>query len=1855
MRVTLANGRKWRRVGRGMEVDPWEPTADLKPLLSALQLDVVRRDPPFVLYRAREKGASGTMLALAPAARDASSAALARLQHEYSLRSELDAAWAVRALDLVRVDGVPMLLLEDPRGEALDRLVGRRMALTRFLHIAVGFSAALARLHARGIIHKDIRPANVVVDLDTGAVRLFGFGLASRARRERPGPSGTASAEASLPYMAPEQTGRIHRSIDSRTDLYSAGVVLYQMVTGVLPFNAQDPLEWVHSHVARTPISPRERRPEIPPVLSGIVMKLLSKASDERYQTAAGLQADLERCLAQWRTAARIDDFQVGSDDVRDQLVIAEKIYGREKQARALLDAFERVAGTGRSEVVLVAGSAGVGKSTLVHRLQSAVMARNGFLLSGKFDQQQRDTPYATIVQAFHELMRRILGEDEATVARWRCAFLEALGPNARLVADLVPEMEILVGTQPPPPELPGDAAQNRFDAVLQSFVGAVAQEDHPLVLFVDDLQWVDPATLRLLERLAASTEVSHLLLVAAYRDDELTPGHPLALGLESIRKSGGAVVEIGVPPLTLIEVAAILADALHRDAAQVAELAALVQEKTGGNPFFTIQFLQTLANEGLLKFDPLARAWKWDVERIRAKGYTDNVGILMLGKLRQLPSDARSAVGFLACLGHRAETAFLAAASGMSRERVHDALAPALREGLLFHEAEAYEFLHDRVAEAAYALIPEDQRAPIHLRIARRLLASGAEGNLFDLVNQFDRGAALISDEREKHAVAELDLRAARKAKASSAYASAATYCAAGIALVGREGWSKGYALALALTLESAECGLLSGDFEGAETRIATILSRAASNVDKAAAYRLRITLQVVNSANTQAVATGIECLRLFGIELPPHPPWEKVDEEYQRVRQTLGDRPIESLVDLPALTNKEIEAVQRVLVDLYAPAYLTDGARLYALITCTIVNLTLLHGTSDSSAHAYAWLGSIVGSAFQKYEEGYRFGKLASALAASRNIYAQLGRIQYAIGLISSWQEPISASIEHYRRAFHTGVNTGDLFWAGYSGAQIVALRLIRGDPLEEVWRETEELAAFSRRTRYGLAVDFILSQQRYIASIRGTTVASSFLATFDEPAFEARLGPDSIGTMVCWYWILKLAACFANADYQGALAASLKAEAVLWNSWGQIQLLDYHYFTALTLTAIGPPAPAGREQWRDHLGAHLDELQNWAAHCPQSFLDKALLVSAEIARVDGRDLEAMRLYEEAIRAARESGAARHEAIANELAGNFYLRRAIPRAALACLEEARACYLRWGALTSAKRLDETIEGLRAGAPSTAGSEPPLLDRLDLSSVVKAASAISTELVPKNLFSTLMRIVVEHAGADRGLLLVDRCGAWHIRAEATAADSAVDVRVFDAPATAADLPLSALQYTTRTRKPLLLDDARLAADHPADLRQLRSPPRSLLCVPLVKQERLAGVVYLENASARDSFPPERIALLEVLASQAAVALENARLYAELRAGEWRWRCLFETASAGVALVRRDGGFIAANATFQAMVGYSEEELRNLTALDITYQDDRANAKRLARSMLAGEVTQLNFERRYRRKDGGIVWTQVCTSVIPSEDEEPTLFAAVLVDMTERKRADEALLRAREELARVTRVSTVGELAASIAHEINQPLAAVATYAGAALNWLARDTPNLDRARDAVERTVQENEHAGKIVARVRALVKKVPPRTEPLGINTVVLEVLEMARNELQRNGISLRTELSAGNPLVLGDRIQLQQLLLNLIRNAVDAMRQPGVSPRELSITSGCGGEHEVFVEVRDSGPGFEAKTLDRIFDPFFTTKPDGMGMGLSISRSIVIAHGGRLRAMANEQRGAVFQFALPTIASTTSKGPS
>jgi PAS domain S-box-containing protein len=1461
----------WKRSSTSMVIE-----------LSRCVYQRLRVDEEFALSRARQDGEQSTVLVVAPVSEYPSLGSLARLEHEYSLRDELDPDWALRPLALTRREGRMMLVLDDPGGEPLRRFLSQPMELDRFLRLAISLAGSLGKLHRRGLIHKDIKPDNILVDFATHKVWFTGFGIASRLPRERQAAEPPEVIAGTLAYMAPEQTGRMNRSIDSRSDLYSLGVTLYEMLIGALPFKASDPIEWVHCHVARQPPKPSEQTERIPEPISAIVLKLLAKTAEERYQTPAGLEADLRKCLMDWESVKQIKSFPVGLQDVPDQLLIPEKLYGRDAVCRTLVAAFDRVVATHKSELVLLSGYPGIGKSSVVHELHKVIALPRGIFVSGKFDQHKRDIPYATLAQAFQELARQILSKSKEEIIHWRQTVLEALGPNGQLMVNLIPELELVIGKQPPVPELLPQEAQNRFEAVLKGFLGAFARKEHPLVLFLDDLQWLDPATLRLLEQLVSDPNGQNLLLIGAYRDSEVTTHHPLMLTLGAIRKTEAIVHQIELEPLSLADVSQLLSDALRCKLAHSRPLAELVHEKTGGNPFFTIQFLTNLADEHLLEFEAREAAWRWDLNRIRAKGFTANVVDLMITKLRRLPALTQEALKQLSCLGNSVKIRTLLAVHGGSEEEIHSELWEAVRAGLVLRMAGSYTFVHDRVQEAAYALVPEEARAEVHLRIGRVLLESMTPDelteHLFDVANQLNRGSALVIDRDEKAQVATIDLRAGRKAKASAAYASACVYLAAGMDLLVDRDWSGQYELIFNLRLERAECEFLTGNFDTAERLIGELLQRGTSKVDQAAVYHLKVLLHTVKSENAQAVAVALTCLRLLSIDIPVHPTWEQVQVEYEKTWQNLGKRSIENLIDLPIMTDPQLQAAMKLLSVLTPPAYFTD-LHLFSLLVCRMVNVSMENGTSGASAHAFGILGHILGPVFHRYSEGYRFAKLACDLVEKHVFIAYQAKVYHAMSLAAQWTESITTAIDFNRATFRTAIETGDLTFACYSMCQSVHELLLRNDPLDAVWRESERGLDFIRKAGFRDMADAIVSQQRFIATMQGRTATfSSFSdARFDEAAFEAQLTGDRTATMVCLYWIVKLKTRYLSGDYAEALVAADKAKTLLWASSVWIQLVDYFYYRALTMTALYENATADEQTgWRELLTVHHEQLREWADNYPPTFGDKHALVSAELARIEGRDLDAMRLYEDTLRAVRANGFVQNEGIANELAGQFYLKRGIEKVADSYLRDARYCYLRWGADGKVRQLDQRYPNLheeRAPASSTATIGTPV-EQLDLATAIKASHAVSDEIVPEKLIKTLMLIAVEHAGAERGLLILGHDEELRIAAEARTDRDGVEVELKDALVTPSDLPESLLHYVIRTQESMILDDASTQNLFSEDKYVRQRRPKSVFCLPLVKQTKLMGVFYLENSLIPNAFTPERQAMLEMLASQAVISLD---------------------------------------------------------------------------------------------------------------------------------------------------------------------------------------------------------------------------------------------------------------------------------------------------------------------------------------------------------------------------------------------
>jgi PAS domain S-box-containing protein len=1817
------------------------------------------RGGDIALFRGSGNGLPPILLV---AAGEASLSAVKRLEHEYALKAELDADWSVRPVALTHYDRGMALVLEDPGGEPLDRLLGRPLEVSHFLRIAIPLVGALRRVHERGLIHRDIKPANILVDAAGGGVWLTGFGIASRLPRERQAPAPPEVIAGTLAYMAPEQTGRMNRSVDSRSDLYALGVTFYEMLTGTLPFTAADPMEWVHCHIARQPAPPDERVACLPGPLSAIVIKLLAKTGEERYKTAAGVEADLRRCLAEWERHGRIEPFSLGGCDVSDRLLIPEKLYGREPEIDTLIASFDRVVATSTVELVLVSGYSGIGKSSVVNELHKVLVPPRGLFASGKFDQYKRDIPYATLGQAFQTLVRSLLTQNEEALGRWRDCLLEALGPNGELIVNLVPELELVIGKQPPVPDLPPQDAKNRFQIVFRRFLSVFARKEHPLALFLDDLQWLDAATLDLIEHLVTHSEVQHLLLVGAYRDNEVGPTHPLLRTLAAIRDADVRVCEIMLAPLELDDVSRLMADALHCEPGRARPLAELVQEKTGGNPFFAIQFFVALADEGLLRFDHDAGRWRWKLDRIHAKGYTDNVVDLMVGRLTRLPVQTQAALQQFACLGNAAEITMLSIVLGKSSEDVGLDLWDAVRLELVERLEHSYKLVHDRVQEAAYSLIPERLRPEAHLRVGRLLAAhtpaEKREEAIFDIVNQLNRGTALITSQDEREQLAEFNLLAGRRAKASAAYASALIYFTAGAALLPEDSWERRHELTFALELHRAECEFLTGALAEAEQRLNVLSTRAASTVERATVVCARIDLYASVGRNARAIAVGLDCLRNLGIHWSPHPTEEEARREYDRIWSQLGSRPIEELVDLPMMTDPASLATLDVLTKVFAAAKYTE-ANLACLVICRAVNLSIERGNCDGSTFAYVMVGAVAGARFGDYRGGFRLGQLGYELVEQRGLRGSQAGVYNQFGThVLPWTRHFKNCRDLLRRGVDVANKNGDLTFSDYSCHALTTNLLAVGDPLPEVQRQVEHGFAFAEKTRFRVAIDLLAIQLELIRTLRGLTpkFGSFNDAQFDEIRIEGHLAANpSLARAELSYWIRKLQARFLAGDYTSAVNAASRAQSLLWKARYAVEAAEYVFYGALSLAAVCDTSAADQcEQHIAGLAAHHRQLEIWTENCPENFENRAALVGAEIARIKGRDLDAERLYEEAIRSARANGFVHNEAIAYEVAARFYAGRGFEEFARVYLQKARNCYQRWGADGKVRQLEQLHPHLRdapvAASPTTTIGAP--VERLDVGTVLKAAQAVSGEIVLGELIKTLLRIAVEHAGAERGLLILFADDELRIAAEATTGRGQVEVTLRQTAASPAELPESVLHTVIRTRESVILDDASAQNPFSADeyIRQKRA--RSVLCLPLVKQAKLIGALYLENKLASHVFTSSRISVLELLASQAAISLENARLYSDLKEREARIRRLVDSNIVGIVIWDVQGRIIEANQAFLDIVGYAREDLTSLRWTELTPAEWRdVDDQAFAELNTTGTVQPR--EKEYFRKDGSRVPVLVARALFEWKADEGVAF---IIDMTDRKRAEEKLraseqrlLDAQMGLAHANRVTTMGQLTASIAHEVKQPIGAAVTNAQAALRFLGAGVVDTNELREILLDIVKDGNRAGEVISRISDLIKKAPPRRDNLEINGAIRDVVEFARGEAEKNRVSVHAELADSLPTVRGDRVELQQVILNLVMNGIEAMQSVEDRPRELVIRSRQDEKQLVLVSLTDCGVGISAENADRLFNAFFTTKSSGMGMGLSICRSIMEAHGGRLWATANMPHGATFQFTLPVNADT------
>jgi predicted ATPase len=1485
-------------------------------------LDELIRNDWQVLSRARQRGGASTVLVKFPRRRPPRLADLELLKHEFELLERLAVPGTPRPLGLSEADEGSPLFLEDCGGVRLRPPTGSLAGdLDRFFPLALQLCSILAGLHRSDVIHRNLNPGSMLWDATAGKLTVVDFSSATLASGGMHHPLGAVLSPLALPYSSPEQTGRMNREVDHRTDFYSLGATLCELLTGSPPFASPDQLELIHWHIARAPEPPRERDPRVPETLSQIILKLLAKTPEERYQSAAGVREDLATCAAEWAEHRFIKPFALGRRDVTDRFLIPQRLYGREQEVRKLIDVFDQVC-RGNTALTLVAGYSGIGKTSLIQELYRPIVHQKGYFLSGKFDQVVRSVPYGALLQAFRGLARRLLGESEERLAYWRQRLGEALGANGGVLTEVIPELVPILGEQPAPSLLGPTEAQNRFQMVFQSFLGALAAKDHPFVIFLDDLQWADSATLGLLEPLLTSADIRHLLLVGAYRDNEVDAGHPLLRALGRLHSAGAEVHQLTLGPLPAGDLSLLVADALGRQPADVEAVATLILRKTDGNPFFVIQFLKALRQDGLLEFDYSQGRWNFQLEAIAAAATTENVVDLMARKIRRLSAESQRILPLAACIGNRFDLATMAT---ITEQPPSDALADlkeALREGLILQVSSpdtppgdddnsgepapvAYTFLHDRVQQAAYALIPEAEKQRVRLQVGRLLLDrwGDSEAKVFDVIEHLNFGSSRIATETERQELARLNLVAVRKAKSSTAYDAALGYAIAGVGLLGESSWESDYDLAFALHIEAAECEYLCGRFDAAEQRFGLLLERARQPIDKAAVHHLRLVQNENRSRYPDAVQCGREGLALLGVSFPDGVGAQEtaLENELASIQSLLAGRPIGSLVDLPAARDPEKRMVLRLLTSIWAPAYITANQVLTRLISATIVRLSLAHGSTSESAYGYVTHAITVGPVREDFETAYEWGKLALSVNERFPDPQQRAKIhQQFHAHVTLWRKPFATCIPHAREACRSGLEAGDFNYAAYGAFTESWVAFLICEDLGRFVTEQSSNLALLQKMKMTDPLGALTVIVNWARALQGQTADGLSLSyeSFDEKIYRETYGANAF--FMAPYYVIKLSLCLTFEAYGPALEAALRARQIVQTLSGTIWPVVLDFLYGLTVAALyREQAEQQRSLWMGEVSGIRRSLDVLAANCPENFGCYSLLLRAEMARVEGRDIEAVHAFEEAIRLAQTTGNTQNSALAQELYSRFWRDSGNDGVAGFYLRQATQLYAQWGAAAKVRSLARRWpELLGAAAPlrsSETGSESAVSDvepahaALDLATVTKAARAISQEIDLNALLQKLMQIAIENAGAQRGLLLREKEGRLIIEAEGWVDREDVQVGK-SAPLDArTDVSRSIVHYVHKTRESVVLGNAARDDRLRNDPYVASSPHLSILCVPIEHQGKSQGILYLENGLAGEAFTADRARLMQLLASQAGISLENSRLYEEMRQ-EALWR-----------------------------------------------------------------------------------------------------------------------------------------------------------------------------------------------------------------------------------------------------------------------------------------------------------------------------------------------------------------------------
>ncbi|MEG4168524.1 MULTISPECIES: AAA family ATPase [unclassified Microcoleus] len=1770
---------------------------------------------------------------------------LVHFRNQYVIAKNLNIPGTVKAYSLESYHNRYALVMEDFGGislcsylpslasESNEPLEG--LPVNEFLPMAIQIANALDGLHRHHVIHKDLKPANILINPTSKEVKLIDLSIASLLPRETQEIQNPNVLEGTLPYISPEQTGRMNRGIDYRTDFYSLGVTFYELLTRQLPFQSEDPIELVHCHLAQQPIAVHHLNKSVPLVLSEIVSKLMAKNAEDRYQSAIGLKFDLETCLHEWQETGALTNFNIGERDLCDRFIIPEKLYGRESEVFSLLSAFERVS-AGSTEMMLVAGFSGIGKTAVVNEVHKPIVRQRGYFIKGKFDQFQRTLPFTVFVQAFRDLMGQLLSETDAKVEQWKLEILAALGENAQVIVEVIPELERIIGQQAPVPELSGSAGQNRFNLLFEKFIQVFTTKDHPVVLFLDDLQWADSASLKLIQLLMSDVDNCYLLLIGAYRDNEVFPAHPLMLTLAEIQKTEAKVNTITLAPLDRADVNCLVADTLACSTALAQPLTELVYQKTQGNPFFSTQFLKSLHEDGLIEFNFEARYWQCDIARVRTLALTDDVVEFMALQLRKLPAQTQEVLKLAACIGNQFDLATLAIVDENSPTETASALWNALQDGLIlpisevykFYQPEGnsesvignikksdqllitqdqlpkYNFLHDRVQQAAYSLIPEDQKRSTHLKIGQLLLKNTPEADreerIFDIVNHLNVGVELITQEAEREQLARLNLVAGKKAKAATAYAAAVEDFKVGQELLTENSWHSQYELTLALYTEAAAAAYLNGDFDQME-KLASVVENGAKTLgDKVKLYEVQIQAYMAQNKLQEALNTGLPVLKQLGVEFPSEPNLSDIGQALGETASILSGKGTEDLIDLPLMTDPQQIATITILSSLFTPAYLALPP-LAPLVVCKQVNLSVQYGNASLSPYAFV-IYSFLLCGMGDIERGYQFGQLALRLLSKLNakeIQAKTSAMVHSC--IQPWKEHFRNSLKPLLSDYTCGLETGELEFAGYAIFHYSYYSYFVGKQLTQLEPEIATYADAVSKIHQEAPLSYQKICWQAVLNLIGRSPDPCHLngEAYDEETMLQLYHGTNNYLGIHYLYLHQLVLCYLFENYPEAFKSSAQIESYLSAASGLITVAIFHFYDSLVRLAVYSDTPQSEQQkLLDRVQANQEKMQQWAHHAPMNHLHKFYLVEAERHRVLNQKIEAVEMYDKAIALAQENEYINEEAVAHELAAKFYLEWGKEKLAKPYLIDAYYAYAKWGAKAKIDHLEQRYPELLAvilqqertrqnptETTHTSSSESSLsntnrtiigstssLELVDLPTVIKAFQALSSEIELEQLLTTLMQVVVQNAGAQTGALMLEEGGKWRVAVHCTNRQDC-DLESLLVEESKA-IPLNIINYVKRTKEILVFDRANTQTTWAGDPYIIEHQPKSVLCTPILHQGKVMGILYLENNLTTGAFTCDRVAILNILCSQAAISLQNARLYQQS----------------------------------QEYAQKLEQSLHNLKQMQLQLvQGEKMSA---LGNLVAGVAHEINNPVGF-----------IAGNLQPAQEYVGDLFN--LIDLYQEKFPNPG-----------------GEIETEI-EDMD-------------LEYLREDLPKLiGSMKEGVERIRN-------ISTSLRTFSRADSDRPVSFNIHDGLESTLLILKHRLKASEFRPAIEIvkEYGDlPLVKCFPGQLNQVFMNVLANAIDALDESNKGrsfseikalPNQITVQTLLSEDNnQVVIRIKDNGVGMSEEVKENIFNHLFTTKSvgQGTGLGLSIAHQIVVEkHGGTLLVNSFLGQGSEFVISIP-----------